>query len=258
MSKIKAVIFDWAGTTVDYGCFAPVQTFIEVFNAYGLSPTIEETRKPMGMLKIDHIRTILNMDRLSEEFIKKHNRKFNEDDVKTMHDRFSDMILKVLNKHSDVKPYVLETVEELKKMNIKIGSTTGYTDKMMKIVTDTAKSQGYEPDAWFSPDSTNKMGRPYPYMIFKNMEELNIKSVDEVIKVGDTVSDILEGKNAGVISVGIIEGSSEMGLSMEEYNNLSKENKEKEIERVKKTYKNAGADYIINDIRGIIDIINAL
>ena len=258
MSKIKAVIFDWAGTTVDYGCFAPVQTFIEVFNAYGLSPTMEETRKPMGMLKIDHIRTMLNMDRLSEEFIKKHNRKFNEDDVKTMHDRFSDMILKVLNKHSDVKPYVLETVEELKKMNIKIGSTTGYTDKMMKIVTDTAKSQGYEPDAWFSPDSTNKMGRPYPYMIFKNMEELNIKSVDEVIKVGDTVSDILEGKNASVISVGIIEGSSEMGLTMEEYNNLSKENKEKEIERVKKTYKNAGADYIINDIRGIIDIINDL
>ena len=90
------------------------------------------------------------------------------------------------------------------------------------------------------------------------MEELNIKSVDEVIKVGDTVSDILEGKNAGVISVGIIEGSSEMGLTMEEYNNLSKENKEKEIERVKKTYKNAGADYIINDIRGIIDIINDL
>lgn len=258
MSKIKAVIFDWAGTTVDYGCFAPVQTFIEVFNAYGLSPTMEETRKPMGMLKIDHIRTMLNMDRLSEEFIKKHNRKFNEDDVKTMHDRFSDMILKVLDKHSDVKPYVLETVEELRKIDIKIGSTTGYTDKMMKIVTDAAKSQGYEPDAWFSPDSTNKMGRPYPYMIFKNMEKLNIKSVDEVIKVGDTVSDILEGKNAGVISVGIIEGSSEMGLTMEEYNNLSKENKEKEIERVKKTYKNAGADYIINDIRGIINIINAL
>lgn len=258
MSKIKAVIFDWAGTTVDYGCFAPVQTFMEVFRAYGLNPTMEETRKPMGMLKIDHIRTMLNMDRLNEEFIKKHNRNFNEDDVKIMHDRFSDMILKVLDKHSDVKPYVLETVEELRKMNIKIGSTTGYTDKMMKIVTDSAKKQGYEPDIWFSPDSTNGIGRPYPYMIFKNIEELKIQSVNEVIKVGDTVSDILEGKNAGVISVGIIEGSSEMGLTMEEYNNLSQNDKKKEIERVKRSYKNAGADYIINDIRGIIDIINTL
>lgn len=28
--KTEAVIFDWAGTTVDYGCFAPVQAFMEV------------------------------------------------------------------------------------------------------------------------------------------------------------------------------------------------------------------------------------
>ena len=28
---IEAVIFDWAGTTVDFGCFAPVQAFVEVF-----------------------------------------------------------------------------------------------------------------------------------------------------------------------------------------------------------------------------------
>ena len=29
-NKFEAVIFDWAGTTVDYGCFAPVQAFVEV------------------------------------------------------------------------------------------------------------------------------------------------------------------------------------------------------------------------------------
>ena len=59
MKKIKAVIFDWAGTTVDFGCMAPVQAFVEVFKQYGIEPTMEEVRKPMGMLKIDHIRTML-------------------------------------------------------------------------------------------------------------------------------------------------------------------------------------------------------
>ena len=39
MSRIEAVIFDWAGTTVDYGCFAPVQAFKDAFNNYGLEPT---------------------------------------------------------------------------------------------------------------------------------------------------------------------------------------------------------------------------
>lgn len=29
MKKIECVIMDWAGTAVDYGCFAPVSVFIE-------------------------------------------------------------------------------------------------------------------------------------------------------------------------------------------------------------------------------------
>lgn len=56
-------------------------------------------------------------------------------------------------------------------------------------------------------------------MIHKNMQYFKNKSVDEVIKVGDTVSDIQEGKNAGVLTVGVIEGSSLMGISYDEYQN---------------------------------------
>ena len=63
--KFDGIIFDWAGTTVDYGCFAPVKAFIEAFEQFGITPTLEEVRKPMGMLKIDHVRTMLSMDRIS-------------------------------------------------------------------------------------------------------------------------------------------------------------------------------------------------
>ena len=73
---IKAVIFDWAGTTVDYGCFAPVQAFMETFKAAGVEPTMEETRKPMGMLKIDHIRTMQNPVYESDVFRIAHVLKF--------------------------------------------------------------------------------------------------------------------------------------------------------------------------------------
>lgn len=69
---IKAVIFDWAGTTVDYGYFAPVQAFMETFKAAGVEPTMEETRKPMGMLKIAHIRTMLHMERIEAEWERVH------------------------------------------------------------------------------------------------------------------------------------------------------------------------------------------
>lgn len=49
--KIEAVIFDWAGTTVDYGCFAPLEVFMKIFQKRGVEITAEEARKPMGLLK---------------------------------------------------------------------------------------------------------------------------------------------------------------------------------------------------------------
>ena len=78
---IQAVIFDWAGTTVDYGCFAPVQAFQEAFAHHGVPVTLEETRKPMGMLKRDHIRTMLRMERIARAWEETHGRPAGEEDV---------------------------------------------------------------------------------------------------------------------------------------------------------------------------------
>ena len=33
-SKIKAVIFDWAGTTIDFGSIAPVAAFVDLFKKF--------------------------------------------------------------------------------------------------------------------------------------------------------------------------------------------------------------------------------
>lgn len=253
--KIEAVIFDWAGTTVDYGCFAPVQAFVEVFKEFGVEPTMEEVRKPMGMLKIDHIRTMLQMERIQDLWKKEHGKESSEEDVIKMHDLFESKLMNILDQFTDVKPYVLDTVDQIRKAGIKIGSTTGYTDKMMQVVVKGAKENGYEPDTWFSPDSVGLKGRPYPYMVFKNLEALGVTSVEHAIKVGDTVSDILEGKNAGLTSVGILEGSSEMGLSEAEYAALSEVQKKELEEKVTKTYLDAGADYIIHNLSELPDLV---
>lgn len=252
--KFDAVIFDWAGTTVDYGCFAPVQAFIEVFKEYGIEPTMEETRKPMGMLKWDHIKTMLQMERIGAEFERIHGRAFTDSDVDEMYEKFETSLMKILDRFAEPKDHVVETVAKLREMGVKIGSTTGYTDRMMEIVTREAKKAGYEPDCWFSPDSTGSVGRPYPYMVFRNMEALKVSAVRKVMKVGDTISDIKEGKNAGAFTVGIVEGSSEMGLTKEEYQALSETEKQERIETVTRNYLGAGADCVVQDIRGILEL----
>ncbi len=256
--KIEAVIFDWAGTTVDYGCFAPVQAFTEVFKEFGVTPTMEEVRKPMGMLKIDHIRTMLGMERIQKCWQEVYGRPSNEEDVQKMYAVYESKLLSVLDQYADPKPYVLKAIKALRAKGIKIGSTTGYTDKMMAIVTKCAEENGYKPDAWFSPDSVGLKGRPYPYMVFKNMHELEVTSTANVVKVGDTISDIKEGKNAGVLSIGVIEGSSELGLSEEEYEALSKEEKDRLCKKVRTSFLEAGADEVLLNMSELNDYIEKI
>lgn len=252
MSRIKVVIFDWAGTTVDFGSFAPVQAFIEAFKQYGIEPTMEEVREPMGMLKIDHIRTMMSMPRIKKCWNEKYGKLPTEEDAQQVYNIYEEMLLGILHKFADPKPGVLEAVAQLRKKGLKIGSTTGYNDKMMSIVVPAAKEKGYEPDIWFSPDSTNQKGRPYPYMIFRNMEAFGIIDVKSVLKVGDTISDIKEGKNAGVWSAGVVVGSSEMGLTEEEYEALTEEEKEEKCREVSEKFLEAGADKVFNTLQDLV------
>ena len=157
MKKLEAVIFDWAGTTVDYGCFAPVQAFAEMFKAFGIEPTMEEVREPMGMLKRDHIKTMLAMPRIRTLWEEKYGRPSGETDIDSLYQMFEGKLMSILENFTDIKPGVLETVKILREKGISIGSTTGYTDGMMEIVVKKAEEHGYKPDAWFSPDSTNKL-----------------------------------------------------------------------------------------------------
>lgn len=258
MGKIECVIFDWAGTAVDYGCFAPVRAFVDVFAQFGMKVTMDEVRKPMGMLKWDHIKTMLEMPRIHSLWLEEYGREPEDEDVDRMYQLFEPRLLSILEQYCAPKPFVVEMVEELRRRGIRIGSTTGYTDCMMDIVVKEAARKGYAPDCWFSPDSAGGMGRPYPYMIYKNMEKLKVLSVRGVIKVGDTVSDIKEGVNAGVKTVGILEGSSLLGLSEEEFGNLSEEEKNQALERTRQQYLEAGADYVVRDMRGILEILDAL
>lgn len=255
MHKIDAVIFDWAGTTVDYGSFAPVQAFMEVFKEYGVEPTVTEVRKPMGMLKIDHIRTMLAMPRIKECWFQAHGTKPTEEDAQAMFGIFEAKLLKILKQFADPKPDTLDAVARLRQMGIAIGSTTGYTDKMMSIVAPAAKAKGYEPDVWFSPDSTGQKGRPYPYMIFKNMEALNLSDVHSVLKIGDTTSDIKEGKSAGVVTAGVIVGSSLMGLSQDEYESLAEAEKKKRCKAAAKSFLEAGADHVFLTLNDLVEFV---
>ncbi|NEG56008.1 phosphonoacetaldehyde hydrolase [Bifidobacterium platyrrhinorum] len=247
-NRFEAVIFDWAGTTVDYGCFAPVKAFQEAFKEFGVEPTMEETRKPMGMLKHDHINTMLHMNRIARAWEDAHGAAPTDADTDAVYAHFEPKLLSILDGFADPKPGVVDAVAALREAGLKIGSTTGYTDRMMEIVVPKAKENGYDPDFWISPDGTDGYGRPYPYMIFRNLEALHVTDVRRAAKVGDTLSDIREGKNAGVFTIGVTEGSSQMALSQTEFEALGDADKAAARAAARDAFVNAGADAVIDTL----------
>ena len=96
MNKIECVIMDWAGTAVDYGCFAPVAAFVECFKNMGLTVTAEETRAHMGLTKIEEIRALFAIDHVREEFAEKYGRDYHADDVQACYKGFQAKLMATL------------------------------------------------------------------------------------------------------------------------------------------------------------------
>lgn len=248
MKKISCVIMDWAGTAIDFGCFAPLNAFLKVFSEEkGIDITYRQAREPMGLLKIDHIKAILNMPEVNEKFRVRYGRDWNMEDINEMYVSFEKHLFASLSNFTTPIPGVLDTIKELRESGIKIGSTTGYTQAMMDVVRPGAAAKGYVVDNLVTPDNL-PAGRPAPYMIYKNMIDLAIPSVDNVVKVGDTIADIKEGVNAKVWSIGIITGSNEMGITEEEYNRRTPDELAALKQEVRERMMAAGAHFVLDNI----------
>ena len=111
MKKISGVIMDWAGTAVDYGCFAPLNAFLKVFSEEkGIDITYRQAREPMGLLKIDHIKAILSMPEVNEKFRALYKRDWNKGDVDEMYASFEKHLFASLKDFTTPIPGVLETI----------------------------------------------------------------------------------------------------------------------------------------------------
>ena len=256
-SRISMVVFDWAGTTVDYGSCAPMDVFKLVFDEAGVILSRQEINGPMGLEKKTHIRSLLSLENAKEQWNVRYGRKWNEEDVNNLYERFEKKLREVVADYSKPIDGVAETIGILREQGVKIGSTTGYNNDIMSRVIPAAEKFGYSPDCVITPDVTG-LGRPAPFMLFECMRQLNVYPVKCVVKVGDTITDIMEGKNAGVWSIGLLEGSNLLGIRKEEYENLS----ETELSELKKEttakYINAGADMVIDNIKELPEAIEKI
>lgn len=253
---VKLVILDWAGVTLDYGCYAPAVVFIEVFRRKGIDISMEQARGPMGRYKRDHIKCILEWyPDVSAKWRKKHGRDWTDEDVEDMFENlFKPMQLEVIRNYSKLIPGILETVEWMRERGIKIGSTTGYFKEAAQINLEEAIKQGYKPDATFCSDDV-PAGRPRPWMVVRNMMETNVFPPSAVVKVDDTTVGVEEGLNAGTWAVGVSKTGTLVGLNEDEVKQINPSKLRAMIEVANDKHRRSGAHYVIEDISQLPQVI---
>ncbi|AVK64488.1 phosphonoacetaldehyde hydrolase [Lactobacillus sp. CBA3606] len=256
---IKALIFDWAGTTVDYGSRAPIVAFQQAFANVGVEISEAEIRQDMGLDKYTHIHKIINLPLVQNNWQARFQVLPSHDDCERIYQDFKTILLASLTDFATLKPGMPAVIDYLDQHQIAYGTTTGYDAEMLAIVAPIAAKQGYRPSVNITSAQTNGIGRPAPAMLELACDQLAVTDPATVLKIGDSINDILEGQNANVRTVGIVDGSNLMGSSQAEFEALTFAEQTARRAKVTADYQAAGADYILQsmvDLPSLLTTIN--
>ena len=213
--RFDLVIFDWAGTMVDFGSEAPVKALIEAFAAEGIALDAATARHDMGKSKNDHVGCLLREPVVATAWRVRHGRAPQPGDVDLIMVRLVGPMREHAARASTLIPGARATFDRLKAAGLRVGSSTGYTREMMQPVLAHAAEQGYTPEHLVCMGET-PMGRPSPLMIYKACAELGVWPLSRVVKVDDAEVGVAEGRAAGAYTVGVASGNA-VGLSLEAF-----------------------------------------
>jgi phosphonoacetaldehyde hydrolase len=126
MKQINAVILDWAGTTVDFGSFAPTQIFVEAFKqTFDIDISLAEARIPMGLGKWQHIEALGKLPAVDARWRQKLGRSMSHQDIDALYQAFMPLQIAKVIDFADPIEGVPQVIAGLREQSIKIGSCSG-------------------------------------------------------------------------------------------------------------------------------------
>jgi phosphonoacetaldehyde hydrolase len=254
---LQAVVFDWAGTTIDYGSRAPAIVFQEIFRRRGLEITEAQAREPMGMAKRDHIAAIAAMPEVSAAWTAKFGQPISEQQIDALYQDFLPLQKETLKRHSDVIAGVADAVKRCRTMGLRIGSTTGYTRELMEVATEIARQQGYVPDCVLCAEDAPR-GRPAPFLLYEAAKRLDVYPLWRIVKVDDTPVGIEAGRNAGCWTIGVTLTGNCVGRSVDDIAALPPGIVSELCDRAAQQLSDAGAHYTVLSAAEVPELIHEI
>lgn len=254
---LKAVVFDWAGTMIDFGSRAPVLALCKLFAAQGVPLDEAEARADMGLAKRDHIAAILRSPRVAQAWTAAHGVDANEATIDRLFGAIGPMMREAANECAVLIPGAAQVAGRLRAAGVRIGSCTGYTRAMMADILPAAAAQGYSPEVLVCAGDTAQ-GRPSPLMLWENLIQLEAWPVTACVKVDDAAVGIAEGRNAGVWTIGVAASGNGVGLSADALAALPEQDRHARIATARSMLEEAGAHLVIDTVADLPDALSRL
>ncbi len=254
---IAAVIFDWAGTVIDFGCMAPVVAFKAAFAEAGFEISETEARAPMGAAKREHIAMILAMPEVQERWRDRFGAATTEASIDDLYTRFLRLDAQSTAEHSGLIPGALETIAVLRARGAGIGSTTGYPREIIERILPLAAAQGYAPDSCVTVSDVAR-GRPWPDMVQASAIALGAENPAGCVVVDDSPTGLEAARKAGMWAVGISASGNEVGLPLEAWTALDAADRARRLQLAAQRLTAAGAHFVVESIAGLLPVIDTI
>ncbi len=251
------VIFDWAGTMVDFGCRAPVAALIDAFARHGVRLDEVAARAEMGKAKVDHVRGLLGEPQVRAAWAAANGAAPGEADVSALMEDLAPLMREAAAEAAELIPGAVATVAALRAAGLKVGSSTGYTRAMMEPVLIRAAEQGYVPDHLVCSGETPE-GRPSPLMIYKACAELGVWPLSRVVKVDDAEAGVAEGRAAGCFTIGVSASGNGIGLSRDMLAALDPDDRARRVKIAGDSLMAAGADMVIETVADLMPALGGV
>ena len=258
LSPLQAVIFDWAGTLVDFGSLAPTQIFVEAFASFGITITLAQARGPMGLSKWDHIHQLLQDESIAAQWHKAFGHAPTNSDVDAIYARFMPLQIAKVGEFSAPIDGAVQLLQWLRASGLKVGSCSGYPREVLNQLLPQAAAAGIQPDHVVAGDELSAGGRPGPFMALANVLALGIGDVRACVKVDDTVPGIEEGLRAGMWTVGLSLSGNEVGYSVAEYANAPKAEVDARVAQAEAKLKKAGAHFVVRSVAELPGVLGQI
>ncbi len=200
IDTIRLAVFDMSGTTIK-DKNEVLDCFYDALLCTGIKRDKNYINSMMGWSKIEVFRTIWTeeMGIYTEIVERQAQNSF----------RMFKQFLEKYYAENPMEPTdgCLEIFDFLRSKNIKIALNTGFYRQVTDILLEKLGWEiGRDIDFSIASDEVPQ-GRPKPYMIQNIMTQFQIDNPQQIFKIGDTPSDLMEGRTAGCWSFGVTNGS---------------------------------------------------